>query len=124
VADRSYALIKDNAPEVFIFLTHDGATRDEAASTVTVTTGQWYFIVGRFIPSTEEAIFVNGAWDTNVVGVNASIQNTASAFRIFDQSDNSSRLNGRVSLAFLCATALSDSIVSALFHQTRAMFNV
>jgi len=121
-AQRSYRLMQVNT-DVVRFSIHDGANADDVDSSDTISTTGWHFCVGRFIPSTEVAIWLNRVKDTTVAGIGASIQNSASPLRIGSTATGGSPLDGRVSLAFLCAAALSDSIISALFQQTRAMFN-
>lgn len=95
-----------------------------ASSSITVTTGTWNFILGRYTPSTEVAIFVNGTKDTNVAGIPASINNSAAPFNIGAFNSTTLLLDGRASLCFLCAAALSDTIIDAAFQATRAAFGV
>lgn len=118
---RAYALIL-NAANVFrFFISQDGITA-EATGITTAQTGQWYNIVGRFTPSSEIAIFVNGVKETGATAI-ASLFNSTAAFEVF-RINASPVLDGRTSVAFLCAAALSDSIITNQFHQTKAMFNV
>lgn len=104
-------------------ISSDG-TAQTTVDVASPTLGAWHFVVGRFIPSTELAIFDNGVKVTNVAAIPASIFSGNSAFCIGLDLADSSYLDGRASLCFLCATALSDAIVLSLFHQTRAMFGV
>lgn len=88
-------------------------------------TSTWEFVVGRFIPSTEIAIFVTGTWYRNNVGIVPSIFNSTTALEIARLNLTNARcFNGRVALAFLCASALSDAAVNNLFQQSRAAFGV
>jgi hypothetical protein len=106
------------------FLISDGAAFQGAASAVVAAT-TWYFIVGRYIPSTSIDVIVNNVYVTDVVGVPAAAQNVAADLNI--ASFNSGvvfLLDGRASLCFMCASALNTAQISALFHQTRAMFGV
>jgi hypothetical protein len=82
----------------------------------------WYFVVGRFDPSTEIAIFVNNNKTTNVAAIPAALFNSSAQFQIGAFEAGMNLLNGRVSMCFLCAAMLSDSIIGALWHQTRNMF--
>ena len=126
---RSYVIwIDTGAGNVPVMVVSSNGT---AVGQVTVlhTTGlvvdTWYFIVGRFVPSTSLTIFLDGSGVSNAAGIPASIFNSTTAFMIGARSvPPASFLNGQASLCFLCAAALSDSIISALFQQTRAIFNV
>ncbi len=99
-----------------------------ATSLVTPVTNQWFFIVNRFIPSLSIDIFVTNpvtsilTKDTNTTSPVASIFNSTAALEIGRITP--SLLTGRASLCFLCANALSDALIDALFQQTRRLFGV
>lgn len=81
-------------------------------------TGQWVFCVSRWIPSTSVKMWANSSTATSTSTIPASLNNSAYTFYIMDQID------GRASLCFLCANALSDTRISVLFEQTRGAFDV
>ena len=120
-----------SAYEMFIFATTD-VPRFRVSNGAYVgidgpvlTTGIWYFIVGRYIPSTSVSIFVNETESLNVVGVPASISNVGAGFEIGAfHPGNILHFHGRASLCFLCAAALPNGVIGTLFENTRAMFNV
>lgn len=103
-------------------ISDDGTNYDTATSAV-VAMNTWYFVVGRFDPSTEIDIFVN---EVEVVQATAraSIFNSNTSFEIGSRAAGSGPFQGWASLCFLCATYLSDAIISSLFQQTRAAFRV
>ena len=101
-----------------------GFTSSISASDDTISTGNWFFIAGRFTPSTEVAVWVNGTKFTNTSSIDASIFDGSSAFRIGANSSGNNPMTGRASLCFLCAAALSDAMVGNLFSQSRAIFGV
>lgn len=103
----------------------DGTTaihRSDAASALVVNT--WNFIVGRLTPGTENAVFLNDAKAVNTTTVPASVFNSTAGLEVARRNVASSELNGRCALAFLCAAALPDALLSALFSQTRGVFGV
>jgi hypothetical protein len=89
-----------------------------------LNSGAWNHVVGRFTPSTELAIFVNGNKTINAAGVPASIFDGASAFAIGANSVGANPLDGRVSNCWVCAAALSDSIINNMFNQDKAAYGV
>lgn len=81
------------------------------------TTGQWHFVVGRFIPSAEIAIFNDGDKSANVTAIPASVNVSTQAFEVGrTYNDNSRVIDGKARDVFVCAVALSD----ALIEETRA----
>lgn len=125
VNQRSYQLFMSDATNVidFIVSTDGTATVDVAGSAVAAD--NWYFCVGRFDPSTELAVFVNGVKTTNAVGVPASLFNSTAQFNIGAHSNGALALfAGIASLCFLSAMALSDTYIQALYHHSRSLFGV
>jgi len=85
----------------------------------------WYFLVMRFIPSTEIRLFANMVSVVNVAGPEASIVNTALSFQLAEFTTiPGGEFHGRLSSVFICATAISDEALSSVFQQTRSAFRV
>lgn len=127
VNQRSYELFSGTTP---IFrVSSNGTAVTTVTSTVTHTTSAWYFVVARYTPSTELAIFVSepggGLTKTiNTTSIPASIFNSTSQLEIGRINLAATALDGRVALQFLCANALPDALISSLFQQTRVLFGV
>lgn len=119
---RSFMLKKSAANARDFSITTDGATV-VSASGGTITMNTWHYIVGRFDPSTELAAWLDNVKVTNGAGIPASIFNSNSAFEI-GRYDAGNAFNGNVSVGFLCATALPDRIITALYEHTRTWFGV
>lgn len=100
-------------------MTSDAGTKTHSA---VLSTGVWYFTVGRFVPSTSIDVYVNNNKESLTVGVGAAMTNTAHAFQIGTFASGTQLLNGRAALCFLCANALPDVILTGLFEQTRLLF--
>lgn len=100
-----------------------GAGTTTINSTNTPGSGVWFFAVGRYTPSTELAVNLNGIWTRNTTAIPASINNSTAMFALGSRNA-AVLLNGRVCLGFLCAWALSDDLVSTLFNRTRPLFGV
>ncbi len=109
------------------FIVSDGAAFQGPFTSEVVGANQWVFLVGRFFPSTEVAIFVNGNKYTDVVGIPAATVNSALRLTIgaYDNAGVGALLmTGRASLCFLCAAMLSDAMIDSVFQQTRAALGV
>lgn len=107
------------------FRIYDAGGVGYAVSIADTATSVWKFVVGRFTPSTEVKIWVNDDTNTNVVAIPAAIRNTAANFLIGAiTTAPAADMYGRASMCFLCAMALSDTIILSLFEHTKAMFNV
>lgn len=123
IGNFAYLLIKNTVDQVRFGMSDDGTNVDNVFSAA-ITANVWRFSVGRFIPSSEVAVFVNNI-KTTAVTARASIFNSSANFRIGSTHAATPRLlDGRAAFCFLCASALPDFMISNLFHQTKAMFNV
>lgn len=119
---RSYR-IYFNSNDTWNFELSDDGTNTDTATSAVVSVNSWYHVVGRFIPSTSVDIFVN-AVETNQATARAAAFNTAQDFTIGANSAGGSEFQGRCSMTFICAAQLSDTIIQALYYQTRAMYGV
>jgi len=123
-SQRSYWLpYNSTTGEVLFVITNDGSTSVQVSGG-NLSVGTWYFIAGRFEPSTELAIWINGTQSTNTTSIPASIFNSSSALEIGRNASSSAVVDGRASMCFLCASYLSDTIVSDIYQQSRVMFGV
>lgn len=97
-------------------------TTDQAVASSNLTTGAWYHVVGRYMPSTEIAVFVNGAKTTNTTSIPASLFGGSAQFTIGALNGASQFLDGRAALCFLGAAALSDNQILDLYYAARPYF--
>jgi hypothetical protein len=126
VNQRSYILRTDPAGGVRFTINNTGAAagNQTVTSPTAMSINSWYFIVGRFDPGTEIAVFVNGIKETAVAGIHANLFSGASDFDIGGGGGGVDLSTIKASLCFLCAAALSDAHISSLFQQTRGAFGV
>ncbi len=122
---RPYTLIlRAGNPNSPTFRVGSGAATSTLDSSVDVTVGAWFFAVGRFIPSTSVDVYVNNTKTTNTTSIIASIANTADSLTFGATEAGSLPFNGQESFCFLSANALSDTLISALFQQSRGLFGI
>lgn len=107
----------------FVVGVGNGAASAEVASSQVPVANTWNFVVGRLIPATQIAICVNGNWNNAAAGGIAAMDNNAGALQI-GRVFGASNLVGRAALCFLCAQALSSTIVNNLFETSRPAFGV
>lgn len=123
-ATISYIMFRQVAGSIRL-RTSDGVAINTVTSTATPAQGDWFFLAGRFDPSTSQDIFVNDEKSSLLAGLNANIQDTAIDFCIGALSNLSGNFcNMKASMCFLCAAQLSDAIILSLFEQTRALYGV
>ncbi len=120
---RSYRLIRLGTGFVRFEMSVDG-TAITTAPIAGPGAGVWCFFAGRFDPSTEVKVWYNDVTATNVAAIPATIFDSIAQFTIGARDGPSQFLDGRASLCWLCAAALSDSLITALFQQTRKLYNV
>ena len=121
----SYFIIKDTALDLLFRISTDGTALVSVTSSISLLNNTWYFIVGRFIPSTELAIFVSTTKNTFTTAIPATIFNSAANFSIGRITGvTGADMRGRASLCFLSANALSDALINGLFQQSRVLFGV
>jgi hypothetical protein len=127
--DRSYNLRVMGAvagDPVRFLISDDGTNTDQANSASGYSATTWQFMAGRFNEADageELAVWLNDE-KTTAATARASIWDSAAPFNISGYNDGSALFTGRASLCFLCAAALPDVIIWALYQQTRALFGV
>ena len=119
---QAYELYKGATDFPTFGISTDGINNVYAIHTTVQIVGTWNHIVGRFTPSTELAIFLNGVKITNVVAIPATIFNSTASLRIGDI--RATYLDGRASQCFICAAWLSDAQIGMLYQAARPMFGV
>jgi len=123
----AYSLLYHTTPANFRFQTSNTGAAiativDSAAYTVAI--GQWYFVVGRFDPSTSTDIHVNGRWDYNLAGAPAALFNGNAELQVGAHDAGGNELDGRVSSVFVCAAQLTDQVINHAFQATRGLYGV
>ena len=122
---RSWFLQRRNTgfPQLAVSSDGTGANTFSAISTEITLQNSWSYVVGRYTPSSELAIFVNGTKDINTTTIPAAIFNSTAQLAFSGISATPIQLySGRTSMAFLCASALSDTIIQSTYQQTRGLF--
>ncbi len=84
----------------------------------------WHFIWGRFVPSTQVDVGVDGAYVSNVAGIPATITNSPAAFEIGRLAGALVYFSGSASLCFLYGSALSDTMLFMLRELSAPLFGV
>lgn len=122
----SYFLSFTTAEKV-TFGVNSGAVGNTLTSDTVLPLEQWFYVVGRYIPSTSIAVYVLASTEEKKVltsSIVATLANSTAALRIGARGDNTSYMDGRASFCFLCASALSDTTIYNSFYQSRILFGV
>ena len=118
---RSYALYVDVGRVVFL-VSQDGASFSLAQ--IAITAGAWYWVVGRYIPGTEIAVFCNSQVNRRVTSIPAALYNSAVGFSIGGQADGTNLIQARASMCWLSAMALGNEQIGRPFTLTRGFYGV
>lgn len=120
---RSYRLRRTGAGGIEFRISTNGLASTILASTgITTVAGQWYYICGRFNPSTELTLRVNDETFSNLAAIPASIFDSTADFYISSETAATiAFLNGYVSIAGLYACDFGSAVESMQYQQTRAM---
>jgi hypothetical protein len=123
--DRSYRIMRQATGVIRAIVSVDGTAATVIDSAAAPAINTWTFLAMRFVPSTTLDVYVNTEKTTLAAAVPASIFDGIADFTIASYHNGLGQwMNGRVSLAWLSMSWLSDSIIDALFQQQRAAFGV
>ena len=113
-AQRGYVLAWTSADVVRFGVSLSGGSIVQVNSPAAAIS-QWHFLAGRYIPSTEIAVFVDGDKTVNTTAIPSSIFVSSQAFEIGRHfNDNARVLHAKTRDVFICAAALSDEILEEL----------
>jgi hypothetical protein len=111
---RGYSLRYSSGGSVVFGMSGTGGAQFFATSQA-LALGAWHFCVGRFIPSTEVAVFANGDKTANTTAIPSSCFVSAGRFEIGRQVQTDANiLHGKVRDAFMCRAALSDELIEQI----------
>lgn len=121
--ERSYNLRINASEQPVAYVSVDGTAETSEAHSTAIVAGDWRFVCMRFDPSTNLAIWLDDDKEENTTSIPASINDGAADFEIASyNNDGGEYFDGRVSLAFLCASALTDAAVRRFYYRTRPLF--
>lgn len=126
--DQAYLLYKSIGNAIGFGITTDGSTNVLVADgAVNYAVDTWFFVAGRFTPSTELKLWVgNGTTGvlntyTNLVGIPASIWNSDEPLEV-GRGNRTNYLDGHAVLWGLAAYVMTDTDIFNKFHQTRPLY--
>jgi hypothetical protein len=124
---RAYGLYFINAAgnPLCMLTSVDGTATVSATHTTSTTQGAWHFCVGRFDPSTEIKLWIDGVTFTNTTSIPASLFNSTAQLRVgaFDQTAPH-YLDGRMAITFIYPHIVPDDLIDEYFDITRGVFGV
>jgi len=123
-SNLSYNINRTATGELRFSITNNGTTAVLIDTTDIMLLDTWYFVCGRFTPSAELMAQINGTQVVNTTSIPASIFSGTSVFRLAADGGGGALLDGRISLAFLCASALSDAHINTFYQFTAPLFGV
>jgi hypothetical protein len=120
--EQSYMLYKTAGNALTFAITNDGSTPFTIGDAVAnYAVGQWFYVVGRFTPNIELALFVNGTWYLDVTDIPPNLYDSTTAFEL-GRYGGGNYLDGRMCHSFLCGYAVPDRFIEAMYAHSKAMF--
>ncbi len=111
VPQRGYALFWNSSNEARFLMSSTGSATKSVASPAS-TLSEWHFLVGRFIPSTEVAVFVDGDKTVNTTAIPASCNVSTENFQVGRGfASDASIVHAKCRDVFICRSALSDELI-------------
>ena len=108
------------------FAISTGAASPGVSSTSLVRQSIWQFVAGRFVSGATLDVYLStdiGTLEkTSAATAVAAMQNSAYNFTMASDGTPSLYFDGKISLAFICASALSDTIINELYQLSRPLF--
>jgi hypothetical protein len=125
-AMRQYILYAGTGNTWSFIVSSDGTAQTTKTHSTVFVTNRWYFVVGRFDPSTHVGIWVNDVYEENTTSIPSSLYVAGTEEFNFGRYNGSGTpqayLDAYVSFGFLCSSALPDSTIRMLYYRTRPMF--
>jgi hypothetical protein len=120
--ERAYVLYKDSSNVIHFKVSNSGADEyDITDHGISYQEEQWFYVVGRFAPQSELALFVNGIWFKQVSGIPTDVYNSSEAFEI-GRYNRDNYLDGRVCQAFVCGYTVPDRFICSMYAHAKALF--
>ena len=119
---RAFVIYKSAANKIVFSVSVDGSaviSVDDLGASYVV--GQWFYVVGRYTPSEELALFVNGMWYQNITSIPASLMNSSEPFEL-GRYNRTNYLDGRMSQSFLCAYSVPSRFICSMFSHAKALY--
>lgn len=104
------------------FSVTNGTTNYTAALASVITAGVWYFVSGRFDPSTDVFVNINGEAAGVAGSAPASLNNSTVSFRVGGRTSAADELTGAVAFPFLAGAFLPEYFHHLIFQHTRSLF--
>ena len=124
--NRSYLLHIDSSNYPQFYVSGDGTATSYIEREVELVADRWYFMVGRFDPSTEVKLWVDDVSVANTTSIPATIFNGTASFTVGANGTGPATFGnyfgGKISCAFLCTARIDDSTIRRLYYRTRAAF--
>lgn len=118
---RAYTLFRHSNNFARFQVSSNGTATVAVDSVATFAQDTWYFLAGRYTPSTEVAVWVDDEKTVNTTSVPAAIFDSTAIFAI-GRTDGSNYLNGRAAFCFVSAMALSDATIDVVRGRMKPLF--
>jgi len=125
----SYALQRNSSGYANFLVSSDGAGTGSVSigsSPDAIAATTWTFVCGRFEPSTEMKLWVNDTTYSTTTSIPASIYSGAADLFMAGRDDSATPgqdlLDGRIGMAWICASMLDDYYIYRFYEVTRYIY--
>lgn len=123
-ATGAYRLARGGAGNLVATISNGAGVSSVSASIIRQSV--WQMAIGRFRPGTFVDVFLStavGTLEPTFTGTaTANIQNSATNLTMASDGTPANYFDGKISLAFICASALSDTMINAIYQLSRPLF--
>lgn len=120
-ANSSYYLLKNGSN--WQLALNSGTNADSTTTSGGVDVENWQLVIGRFIPSVSIDVILNDEKTTSGTAF-SSINNSTAPFNISGRNNGNGLFDGKISRPFICASAVSDDYLFALYEMSRVLYGV
>lgn len=113
---RSYRIIKTSGNLADFSVSSNGTAETTVTSAAQISLNAYHVAVGRFTPSTELALWLDGVKAVNTTSIPASVFNSTTAFELA-RYNGATLLTGRIVAGWLAANTWSDSICMSVWNR-------
>ena len=122
--NRSYMIDRTSTGEARFMVSGTGTDFISVSSSTSMAPNVWHFVVGRFDPSDEVAVWLDGVKAVNTSSIPSLIFNGTADLTMGSRHGGAAFVSGRIALAWICGAHVHDTTINRLWDISRKIFGV